>query len=56
MNDLDTPTSERAYKRHATLKAQAAMRLITCVALVGRTRLKAWTNYATSCSQSVKDG
>jgi len=25
MNDLDTPTSERAYKRHATLKAQAAL-------------------------------
>ncbi len=25
MNDLDTSTSERAYKRHATLKAQAAI-------------------------------
>jgi hypothetical protein len=25
MNDLDTPTGERAYKRHATLKAQAAI-------------------------------
>ncbi len=25
MNDLDTPTRERAYKRHVTLKAQAAI-------------------------------
>lgn len=25
MNDLDTPTGERALKRHATLKAQAAI-------------------------------
>lgn len=25
MNDLDIPTSERAYKRHATVRAQAAI-------------------------------